>query len=259
MSTPASQAAVAPPRGRRVPWLIILLLLVLAGVGVWRAANHYGLRIHNPFDPVERTRVAIELLGGIVKTKTGPDGRLLHYVTLDSRYHGGDEGLVHLADLPALDGVYIENGTITDAGVATLGRLEQLDELSLTCPSVTDAGVRSLAGLRKVRWLSLSGVPVTDASLITLEQLGTLEKLTLTGGRITDAGLPHLLPLKELRRLWLDFTLVTDEGVEHLEKLEKLERLWVDGSKVTPAGAKRLQASRAELEVVYSAPSRWTN
>lgn len=253
---PSPDASTTPRKSSRGRWLILLLLVALIGVGAWYAIQQQLIRIYNPFDPVQRATVAIESLGGVVKVKPG-EGRTLYYVTLHGGYHGGDGGIAHLAELPDLDGVYVENGTITDAGAATLGQLTQLDELSLACPRITDAGVQSLKGLRKVRWLNLTGVPMTDQGLATVTGLESLESLTLTGTKITDQGLVHLAPLKRLHKLWLDFTQVSDEGIADLEKLEGLTHVWLGNSQITPEGAQRLRAAREGLEVMGAAPTRF--
>jgi Leucine-rich repeat (LRR) protein len=258
MTSPTPEAVASPPKSRLFARALFGTLFVLLLIVSLQALKPYGWKIHNPWDPLQHAVASIEGMGGIIKTKGSSDGRTLYYVTLNSRYYGGNEGLAYLADLPDLDGVYIENSTLTDAGMPMLGKLEQLDELSLACPSVTDAGLKSLTGLQKVRWLNLTGVKMGDEGLESVCGLKNLTKLTLTGTQVSDKGLERLADLKELRQLWLDFTLITDDGVEHLMKLDKLERLWVDSTKVSESGAKRLSDAREGLEVVHSTPTRWS-
>jgi hypothetical protein len=132
-----------------------------------------------------------------------------------------DAGLAHLADLPALESLYLcSDGTpkmsIGDAGLVHVGRMRQL------------------------QCLYVRGLPISDAGLAPLQGLEHLERLIICGARITDAGLRHLEGTN-IKTLALFDADISDAGLEHLAKMRQLEWLGLRNTKVTPVGLREFQ------------------
>ena len=105
-----------------------------------------------------------------------------------------------------------------DTTLAEVGRLSQLQRLWLNDASVTDAGLVHLKGLTNLSTLGLGGAQVSDAGLAHLKGLIKLSRLGLNGTQVTDAGLAHLKGLTKLSVLMLDGTQVTDAGISELKR-----------------------------------------
>jgi hypothetical protein len=63
-----------------------------------------------------------------------------------------------------LQGLYLNNTAVTNAGLDHLVGLENLQEMLLNNTAVTNAGLGHLAGLENLRWLDLRNTAVTDLS-----------------------------------------------------------------------------------------------
>jgi hypothetical protein len=111
-----------------------------------------------------------------------------------------------------------ESSRPADTTLAEVGRLNQLQRLWLNDASVTDAGLVHLTGLTNLSTLGLGGAQVTDAGLAHLQGLTNLSRLGLNGTQVTDAGLSHLKGLTKLSVLMLDGTQVTDAGISELKR-----------------------------------------
>ncbi len=146
----------------------------------------------------------------------------LRYLVLRDNPRITDAGLVHLAGLRRLRGLFLEDTRIGDAGLAHVTGLSHLEFLDLDGTRVTDAGLAHLGGLHGLDTLSLNGTRVTDAGLAYLRDLPHLETLLLNETRVTDAGLEHLAGSLSLTMLSLDKTQVGDAGLSHLSKLNRL-------------------------------------
>ncbi|MCE9527078.1 MAG: hypothetical protein K8R36_13605 [Planctomycetales bacterium] len=81
-----------------------------------------------------------------------------------------DAGLVHLASLTKLRGLYCDNRKITDAGLVHLAGLTNLEMVDLMYTRVSDAGLAHLTGLRKLTFLQLDETQVTDQGVRELKR-----------------------------------------------------------------------------------------
>jgi len=131
----------------------------------------------------------------------------------------GLEPLTRLRRLELLD--LSQCGRITDEGLKHVARIPALKELHLDGglepgPRVGDAGLEALASLPRLTELTLAGSTITDAGLPALRDMPSLEILDLSGTAITDAGLAHLKGLPRLKVLTLERSLVTKAGVDAL-------------------------------------------
>jgi hypothetical protein len=119
--------------------------------------------------------------------------------------HLTDAALAHLADLPALEMLYLggahtdakgvtRSGGLgfTNAGLTHLVKLKTLQRLTLAGPRFGDACVDTIAGITSLRSLSLSSPGFTDAGLARLVELKELEELNLHGSSVKGPGLAVL-------------------------------------------------------------------
>ena len=105
---------------------------------------------------------------------------------------------------------------ITDEGVRHLARLPALQHLDLSGTGVTDAGLDVLSTLPRLRTLSLAWTRVTDAGTAALASCHELEELNLAA---TAAGIGSLRALAGKRRLRRLFIALPDEGLPLLHEL----------------------------------------
>lgn len=151
-------------------------------------------------------------------------------------------GILHLANLPRLEALWLDDSGVTNASLAHLAVVPGLRLLALPDTIVSDAGLVHLKSLPELRLLALGGSRVTDRGLANLETLSRLEALRLEGTGVTDAGLIHLRGLKSLRRLSLWSTQVTNAGLVNLQNLTRLEELLLGGVPVTDAGLASIES-----------------
>ena len=153
-------------------------------------------------------------------------------------------GRLNLKGLNQLEGLYLTDSKLTDAGLQYLEGLPQLQALALGGQSqtqITDAGLEHLMGMNQLQQLSLNHCQITDAGLERLKGMSRLQDLSLGETQVTDIGLEHLEALDHLPVLDLASTRVTDDGLEHLKRLSRLRYLHLNGTHVTDVGVKKLQ------------------
>jgi len=136
---------------------------------------------------------------------------------------------------------------ITDEGVVELGKLSRLRSVHLSESHLSDRGLAALAGLPRIEVLSLQANDITDAGVRSLEKNSTLETLWIGGlshhpSQLTDAAVADLASIPNLRVLDLQHTQVTVSGLELLKDHPRLAELYLSGSK-----ADKKQAAQAVL------------
>jgi hypothetical protein len=163
-----------------------------------------------------------------------------------------NEGLTHLKGLSAMRNLMLNKTSVSDAGLRSLRSMTRLESLWLQDTLVTDEGVEWLAStLSQLEMLDLTGTKVTDRGVKSLTRLLHLESLSLDTTLVTDEGVAHLTALADLRHLRLTDTGVTDASVKHITQMSGLEYVSVLDTHVTLEGAKRCQASLPEAHVIY--------
>jgi Leucine Rich repeat len=174
-----------------------------------------------------------------------------------------DEGVHHLARLPALRHLDVSGTAITDRGLQVLRDLPALETLSLAMTRVTDEGVAHLVHCHELRQVNLSWTRTGDSALRALAGKRKLHDFA-SGSDITDAGMPllHELPvfkswqggetkvaLLSYRSLPNHLSLrgsFTDRGMQHLRGLDGLSGLNLDDH--------HLGITAAALEPLVSLP-----
>jgi hypothetical protein len=115
-----------------------------------------------------------------------------HTVVLDSRWRGGDDGLIHLRAIDSLCFLHVLNAPITDRGIPYLAQLDGLEELQLVGTDVTISGWLQLTNLNTLKLLTLEGPQVDDAWLLRLSNCPMLRHLILRGTSVSDAAVEEL-------------------------------------------------------------------
>jgi len=192
---------------------------------------------------------------------------LKHMKSLQLPYGMTDAGFEHLADMPELTSIVIQDdieltekslsllsgsridwlnlksGMVTDDALRGLSEWKHLRVLRLNDP-VSDAGLSHIAGLTTLERLDLDHTVVTDEGLAGLAKIPGILNLRLPP-QITDAGVKHLGTMTSLVKLNLDTTGVTDAGVSHLVNLPALQSLGLNETRVTDAALKDLARCRS--------------
>ncbi|MDE0734612.1 MAG: hypothetical protein OSB47_02240, partial [Pirellulaceae bacterium] len=119
-----------------------------------------------------------------------------------------DDGpLQHLAGLPRLSSVLLNETSITDDGLAILGKLKTLRNLDLRGCQVSNDGIAHLGELTGLRALRLSG----ESGATTVD----------------DDGLATVAKMTSLKALFLDFLWVSEDGLALLDNAKQLEELYL--------------------------------
>lgn len=154
-----------------------------------------------------------------------------------------DAGLAHVARLPALTGLYLQESRVTNAGLRHLAGLQSLEELALGAGRITDDGLVHLAKLPRLRYLLLQGDGFSDAGFVHLKNVPNLHILHFGHlPQTTDVGLAHLSTLTQVQDLSFHWSEnITNEGIRYLAALPHLRNLDVARSRVTDAGLAHLR------------------
>lgn len=158
-----------------------------------------------------------------------------------------DEGMRHLARLPALKDLDLSGTSVTDTGLQVLRSLPRLRTISLAWTRVTDEGVGALEHCEELEHVNLASTGAGDGGLRALAGKRKLHHLVIA---LTDAGLPllHKLPVfKSWQGGEATLALLgpkalpnhlslrgsfTDRGMRHLQGLEGLFSLDIDDSRL---------------------------
>ena len=143
-------------------------------------------------------------------------------------------GLRHIALLPHLDMLQLNDTPLADEGMEFVGQIRTLTELDLSRTRITDHGLELISALRSLICLELEETAITDRGIDYLAALPQLSHLSLDGTKISGAGLAALAKLTKLEYLWLTNTDLSDGRVEDLGKLARLKELWLPSSSFTP-------------------------
>jgi Leucine-rich repeat (LRR) protein len=165
----------------------------------------------------------------------------LERLTLPERIDNA--GMVQVAKLKSLKGLYWTENRVTNRGLRHLTELTSLEELALGGDHIGNSGLVHVAKLPHLRYLMLWGKNFTDDGMVCLQNFPSLKILHLGGlSNITDAGLEHLSHISRLEIIsfyWNEN--ITDRGMAHLKRLPALRKLKINRSKVTDEGLAHLK------------------
>lgn len=153
---------------------------------------------------------AIQALGG--KVKFDGQGQVIEIDLSRTRV----DDLAPLKLLPNLRVLNCTNAPLSGADFEALANLHALETLYLDGTELDDDGLAQLRGLTSLKALYLGRTKIDDAGLSNLRGLRGLTSLSLANTAVTDAGLAPLRDLHQLQTLVLRNTKVTPKGVQDL-------------------------------------------
>ena len=149
----------------------------------------------------------------------------------------GDDSLDVIGGFSSLVSLWLQDVSLTDAGLEPLNQLGKLQGLGLVNNShVTGAGFVSLTALNKLRFLRITGENVSNDLFAHLHQLTALEDLTVGSGTQSVNSK------------------ITDEGIKSIGSTPKLFVISFEGTGITREGLEPLAAQPDLLQVHLSAP-----
>jgi hypothetical protein len=103
------------------------------------------------------------------------------------------ECLAHLARLPHLQTLELDQTDVTDIMLDQLSGMDQMGRITLAYTGIGDDGIRSLMALKNLHTLDLRGTRITDKGLELLaEMLPRLKNVYLGRTRVSEAGISRL-------------------------------------------------------------------
>ncbi len=191
-----------------------------------------------------------------------------------------DAALGRFAKLP-LEGLSIDNSSLTEAGLAPLKEMKHLQGLGLSHslslkgpgltaiashPSLTsvsvggtgvgDAAMAPIASIKQLTKLGLNHDQVTDAGFAALANHPTLENLMYSPQmtpRLTDESLKTVATLKALKELTINDTVLTyDGGLKLLKGLPNLQKLSLGKVGLSEADLAKLKADLPKVDVKFT-------
>lgn len=259
-----AQGDVRVPAGKRL-WLEISLKAVDDLSGLERLGPDDLYRIECPFVPPGQGPASYKLmqhiahLTGLKYLAIGRSSvsdldlqditnlRSLEYLSVPDRIT--DAGLVHVAGLPSLKGLYIGcvggsgKSRITDCGLRHISGISSLEELYLRGEYMTDKALEHFINLPRLKYLALYGSRFSDAGCVHIKEMSSLRILSFHENlcRISDVGLVHISQMPDLEILCLHgMKNITDAGIAHLTKMISLQKLEIGNSQVTDKGLQYL-------------------
>jgi Leucine-rich repeat (LRR) protein len=114
----------------------------------------------------------------------------LHSLTLPAQL--SDAGVRALSALSTLKRLDLSFTAITNECLQFIAQMPAIEELYLNDTAITDQGLAHLADIKTLKTLFLSGTKVSDASLTQFEQMTSLEHLELRDTGVTEIAIARL-------------------------------------------------------------------
>lgn len=148
----------------------------------------------------------------------------------------------HLGHVTTLESLNVISTKFNDAWMPHIATLTNLKSLRfVNNGSLTDAGMEQLAGLKNLEQFSFVGTKITGRAYAKFDGFTKLTRVSHRGSSIDDDGLKELCEhLPNLESLSLAHAKFTDAGAVHLAKLTKLKSLELGTHNATPAALKNL-------------------
>ena len=148
----------------------------------------------------------------------------------------GCRPLEHLASLPALRSLNLQNCPLSASSLQPIGRLSGLQSVTLDDCGIGPTALATIASLEKLKLVNsrvgVGGLPPQQRvgqGLFALTALPRLQRLVLRDAGITDADDGALRELTGLRKFELQHLAMTGETFETLASLQSLEQLTLSG------------------------------
>lgn len=154
-----------------------------------------------------------------------------------------------------IGGLYLENTSVTDAGLRHLNKFTMLRHLKInnyatlkrqgapdSPAKITDAGMIHLKGLDHLWSLHLDNLPITDAGLTAIDDLPELSSLYLSNTKVQGRGLAKVKSLPQFSILYLDGCPLSAEALQALSGATSLQILSLNHVPLTPDALPLLKA-----------------
>lgn len=158
-------------------------------------------------------------------------------------------GLIHLAKLKQLKGLYLDGANIEDRGLLHLADLNQLEALDLSRTSISDAGLIHLKNLTNMEHLRLDETQITDGGLSHLQHMTNMDWISLEGTKITNDGLSFLKDYRKLKTLTLSKTKVTNEGLKQIAHLNSLQMIFASETELDDTGEEYFRMKSNSVDI----------
>jgi len=160
-----------------------------------------------------------------------------------------DVGMAHLGRITSLANLHLTTpdrpSRITDAGLIPLANLKKLEGLWFSADNLTAVGFGRLAEL-PIKYLFLDGLSSRQKDLVAVAMDWPLQSLGLEGTGVTDDWLDLLSNQAKLSNLDLSKTSLTDDGMAKLASvIPRVSYLSLDGTGLTDVGLMKLSAAPA--------------
>jgi len=126
-------------------------------------------------------------------------------------------GLVHIATLQNLKGLYLSDSKVNDQGIASLPTMNLVENVILSGTGVTNNSMQILnQKFPSMKILNVGSTSINDQGLTYLDPGTNLEILLLQRGNFTDACIPTILQFSGLRTISVEFTQISANGRQQL-------------------------------------------
>lgn len=210
---------------------LLLLVLIVAGVFSWWRVHHN--RRMRELELVKSYRLGMswveeyrgpKILAKLLGTERLDDFKLQTEYDCDSVFYQTEvvQCILRLKECAGLekitigDGIYEQQGFVTDEMLAELTPLTNLHSLDIPCSKITDTGMETISRFPRLTVLRIPRTAITTRGVRLLESL-PLESLDLSNTRIDDAAVESLLRMKNLAVLDISGTEITEDGYRELE------------------------------------------
>ncbi|MEA3477351.1 MAG: hypothetical protein U9R60_04170 [Bacteroidota bacterium] len=126
-------------------------------------------------------------------------------------------GLVHIATLQNLKGLYLSKSLVNDQGIASLPTMSTVENVILSSTGVTNSSMQILnQKFPSMKILNVGSTSVNDLGLTYIDPNTNLEVLMLNRGNFTDACIPTIIQFTGLQTIGVEFTQISAAGKQQL-------------------------------------------